>query len=83
MQKNNRLKIIGLEEVINITLFRKSSIYKLMDDGDFPKSFKVGCRKTGWLESDILVFVRALAQEKTQDEIKELILTLTANRLEG
>lgn len=83
MQTDNRVKIIGLEEVINMTLFKKSSIYKLMDEGDFPKSFKVGCRKTGWLESDILVFVRALAQEKTQDEIKALVLTLTANRLKG
>jgi len=83
MNKINQIKIIRLEEVFKITKKSKSWIYDAMQKGVFPKSFKTGCRSIGWLESDIYEFLQALTQEKSQNEIKKLVLALKAKRLEG
>lgn len=83
MYTSNRIKIIRLDEVINITKKSKSWIYEAMKNGLFPTSFKISSRSIGWDESHIYEFTKALAQEKSQDEIKKLILTLEAKRLGG
>lgn len=82
-QYRNKIRIIRLDEVITVVNFSKSSIYDLMNKGLFPSSFKIGGRAIAWLESDILKFIDALAQEKSQDEIKVLVDTLRNQRLKG
>ena len=54
-----------------------------MNKGVFPKSFLISLKSIGWLETDILSFIQALAQEKSQDEIQELVKELELNRLGG
>jgi prophage regulatory protein len=83
MNTSNRIKIIRLHEVFNITKKSKSWVYYAMRNGLFPTSFKISARSIGWLESDIYEFTQALAQEKTEDEIRVLVKHLELKRLGG
>jgi len=46
-------RIIRLPQVKSFTGLSRSTIYRRMDDGTFPKSISIGGRLQGWLESDI------------------------------
>ncbi len=45
--------LLTLKEVIHQTGLRRSSIYKFMDEGHFPKSVSIGGRSVMWSEADI------------------------------
>tara|TARA_Y100000780_G_scaffold224430_1_gene235807 strand:+ start:701 stop:985 length:285 start_codon:yes stop_codon:yes gene_type:complete len=47
-------RFVRLQELKSITGLSKSSIYKYMDDGDFPLQRKLGPNSVGWLYSDIM-----------------------------
>jgi prophage regulatory protein len=78
--KNNPNRLIRLDGVLNIIPYSKSTIYGFMPKGLFPQSFKIGERATAWKESDILALTKALSEEKTQSEVKELVKSLNESR---
>ena len=45
-------KILRLPDVLAYTGLRRSTLYRMMSEGHFPKSVKLGYRSVGWLESD-------------------------------
>jgi len=45
----------------------RSSIYKMMDDGEFPRPFKIGRRAVGWREEDIETWLMAMQGESDND----------------
>ncbi|EHH1035573.1 AlpA family transcriptional regulator [Vibrio parahaemolyticus] len=47
------MHLLNLKEVIYVTGLGRSSIYKFMDEGHFPKSVSIGGRSVMWSESDI------------------------------
>ena len=69
MEKSNskinkpKLRFIRLPEVLSRTGFGRTSIYRKMEDGDFPKSVKLGgppkdpeafdSRAGAWIEADV------------------------------
>lgn len=54
------LAILRLSEVKRLTGLGRTSIYRMMADGIFPRSVAVGSRAVGWMVGDI----RAWLQEK-------------------
>lgn len=46
-------RIVRLSEVVKITGLCRSTIYRRMDEGSFPKSMSLGARSVGWKESQI------------------------------
>ena len=46
-------QFIRLGEVIRITSLSKTSIYRLISEGTFPKQIQVGKRSVVWVRSDI------------------------------
>jgi prophage regulatory protein len=48
-----RGRILRLKEVTERVGLKKSSIYRFMSIGTFPKNFKIGQRASGWMEEDI------------------------------
>ena len=50
-------KVIRLKAAKEWTGLSRSSIYAMMKSGEFPKSFSLGARAIGWLESDIRAWV--------------------------
>jgi len=47
------MQLLNLKEVIYLTGLKRSSIYKFMEEGLFPKSVSIGGRSVMWKEGDI------------------------------
>jgi prophage regulatory protein len=47
------MRILRLKEVINKTGLARSTIYKYLDAGTFPKPIPLGGRSVGWLDSEV------------------------------
>ncbi len=52
-------QLIKISEVIHWTAKSRSSIYKAINDGKFPKAYKNGDRAVAWLASDIDAWIDA------------------------
>ena len=52
-----------LEERLGLT---RSSIYKMMDDGEFPRPMKIGKRAVGWRADDVEHWLKGM-QEVSSD----------------
>ncbi|WP_046487648.1 helix-turn-helix transcriptional regulator [Pseudomonas veronii] len=58
------MRIIRLKEVINSTGLARSTIYKYISEGAFPKPIPLGDRSVGWLESEIHNWILARVAER-------------------
>ena len=47
------MRIIRLKEVIDCTGLGRSTIYKYIAEGSFPKPVSLGDRSVGWVESEV------------------------------
>jgi len=45
--------IMKLQDIIKVTGLSRSTIYKLMSEGDFPKQVSLGYRSVGWVSTEI------------------------------
>ena len=50
-------QFIRLGEVIQITSLSKTSIYRLISEGTFPKQIQIGKRSVVWVRSDINAWI--------------------------
>lgn len=46
-------KVLRLRDVKERTGLAKSTVYKKIGEGEFPKQFSLSGRSVGWLESDV------------------------------
>jgi prophage regulatory protein len=44
---------LRLKQVKEMTCLSKSSIYRLMEEGDFPKQIPLGARSVVWVKSQV------------------------------
>ncbi|HEJ4043537.1 AlpA family transcriptional regulator [Pseudomonas aeruginosa] len=58
------MRIIRLKEVSNATGLARSTIYKYVSEGFFPKPVSLGDRCVGWLESEVQGWIRARIEER-------------------
>ncbi|MGV6476496.1 helix-turn-helix transcriptional regulator [Azotobacter vinelandii] len=52
------MKIIRLKDVIDSTGIARSTIYKLIGEGAFPKPIPLVGRSVGWVESEVHEWIR-------------------------
>lgn len=76
----NQVRLIRIEEVKAISGLKRSTIYAYISDGIFPSQIKLGKRCAAWIESEVLVFLRARIAGRTEQEIKELVQQLLMQR---
>ena len=55
--KGENVRLLKLTEVCKQTGFSKSSVYRLMKNGDFPTPIKVGDRSNRWLDEEIKGYI--------------------------
>jgi prophage regulatory protein len=55
-----QIRIDRIESVSERTGLPKPSIYRLMKNGQFPKSVKLSARASGWRSSDIDAWIEQL-----------------------
>ena len=56
MGTNSQDRLLRLLEVKTLTGYSRSSIYRKMQDGSFPRPLKMGARAVGWQESEIVTW---------------------------
>lgn len=60
MQSQNHIKLIRLTDVETMTGMARSTIYRRMKHGLFPRPLKVSIRHVAWREQDILDWLASL-----------------------
>jgi prophage regulatory protein len=60
------MKIIRLKDVIDTTGLARSTIYKYIGEGFFPKPISLGDRCVGWLESEVHDWILARIEERDE-----------------
>jgi len=58
------MRIMRLAEVIQTTGLGRSSIYKLMGEGKFPKSIPLYNRMIGWVSEEVESWILARIEER-------------------
>ena len=58
------MRIIRLKDVMNSTGLARSTIYKYIDEGTFPKSVSLGDRCVGWVEGEVQEWILARIEER-------------------
>lgn len=58
------MRIIRLKEVTHLTGLARSTVYKYLAEGKFPKSVPLGDRSIGFLESEIQEWIMARIKER-------------------
>ena len=62
------MRIIRLKEVINSTGLARSTIYKYIGEGTFPKPVSLGDRCVGWVDSEVHDWILARIEERDLSE---------------
>lgn len=55
-------QILRIQRVIQVTGLSRSSIYRLEREGEFPSRRRLGPNTVGWLEEDVVAWMRSLAR---------------------
>lgn len=65
------MRIIRLKEVIDSTGLARSTIYKYIAEGTFPKPVSLGERCVGWVESEVhdWILVRIEERDLAEDTV--------------
>ena len=58
------MRIIRLKEVIDSTGLARSTIYKYIAEGTFPKPVSLGDRCVGWVDSEVHDWILARVEER-------------------
>lgn len=53
------MRLIRLKEVKYATGLGRSTIYKYIENGTFPRSVSLGERAVAWVESEVVTWVKA------------------------
>lgn len=62
------MRIIRLKEVIYSTGLARSTIYKYIGEGSFPKPVPLGDRSVGWIDSEVQEWILARIKERDVTE---------------
>ena len=71
------MRIIRLKEVIGSTGLARSTIYKYIAEGTFPKPVSLGDRCVGWVDSEVHEWILARIEER--DLVSETALRTTSH----
>lgn len=51
--------LLRLKSVLDLTGLSASTIYRMMDDGTFPRPRRIGMVATAWLQSELVAWMHA------------------------
>ena len=52
------MRLIRLKQVMECTGLARSTVYKFIAEGDFPKPVKLGVRVVAWVEAEVLAWIQ-------------------------
>lgn len=60
------MKLIKIEEVVEMTTLSKATIYRLMKKGEFPCAVHLGAKAVAWMLSEIIEWIELKASARSQ-----------------
>lgn len=60
------MRILRMKTVIETTGLARSTVYKYVAEGIFPKPLSLGGRSVGWLESEVHGWIQTRLVERNQ-----------------
>ncbi len=72
--------LIKLSSVLDRTVQSKSAVYDRVKQETFPPPIKLGARASAWVQSEVDAWIKAKIVGATDDELKELVRSLVADR---
>jgi prophage regulatory protein len=66
------LRLLHRKEVERLTSLTRSTIYSRMEAGTFPKPVPIGPMRVGWVESEVLDWLKACVAER--DTYRKLVV---------
>lgn len=63
------MRIIRLKDVIDCTGLGRSTVYKFISEGSFPKPVSLGDRCVGWVEGEVHDWIMARVEERDLAEV--------------
>ena len=66
MKNTNLMRFLRLPEVIQISGYRRTSIYEMIKAGNFPAQVYLGPRATGWVESEVEAWMQERIDARDQ-----------------
>ena len=73
-------KIIRRTTVLENTGWSKSTLYNRLKDGLFPAPISLGARAVGFVESECDKVIQAMIAGYSEQQLKDLVQDLVANR---
>lgn len=61
------MKLIRIKEVMNRTGLARSTVYKYINENNFPKPIKLGSRAVAWVESEIEGWISDVIHERDRE----------------
>ncbi len=62
------MRIIRLKEVIDLTGLARSTVYKYVGEGSFPKPVSLGDRCVGWVDTEVQDWILDKIEARDLDE---------------
>ena len=66
MKNTNLMRFLRLPEVIQISGYRRTSIYEMIKAGNFPAPVHLGSRAVAWLESEVEAWMQERIDARDQ-----------------
>ena len=57
-------RILRIRDVLARTGVSRSSLYRFIDDGSFPRPVALGAKATGWVEAEISQWIESRIAER-------------------
>lgn len=61
------MRLLKLKDVMYTTGLARSTVYKYISDGNFPKPVSLGERNVAWLESEIQDWIMEKIEQRDND----------------
>lgn len=58
------MRILRMKMVVEITGLARSTVYKYIAEGIFPKPITLGGRSVGWVESEVFAWIQSRVAER-------------------
>ena len=58
------MDLMKLAEVVKETRLSRASIYRLISNGKFPKQIHLSERATAWLRSEVMAWIKMIADNR-------------------
>jgi len=66
MKNTNLMRFLRLPEVIQISGYRRTTIYEMIKAGDFPAPVHLGPRAVAWVESEVEAWMQERIDARDQ-----------------